>query len=105
MSYILYVAAFGATITAFLWLRDARIYYRTGFAGYRKAAYYGVLCSALATAGVACALASFELIGLGLVLAALYLQGRITRENVWRGSEPALDRMIGSAPLPKANKK
>jgi hypothetical protein len=42
MSYLTYVAVFGAAVTIFLWLRDARIFFRTGLAGYRKAAYWGV---------------------------------------------------------------
>jgi hypothetical protein len=45
-----------------------------------------------------------ELLGLGLILGALYLQGRIEREKVW-GSEGILERLLGSAPVSRANKK
>jgi len=41
-----------------------------------------------------------ELLGLGLILAALYLQGREDREKIW-GSEETLDRFLGKAPLQK----
>jgi len=46
----------------------------------------------------------FELLGLGLILGALYLQGRIEREKVW-GSEGMLQRFLGSVPIRRANKK
>jgi hypothetical protein len=45
-----------------------------------------------------------ELLGLGLVLAALFLQGKINREMVW-GNEGASERLFGSVPRQKANKK
>jgi hypothetical protein len=45
-----------------------------------------------------------ELLGLGLVLGALFLQGKINRDKVW-GNESALERLFGSAPRQKANKK
>ncbi|CVK32239.1 protein of unknown function [Methanoculleus bourgensis] len=38
MSYLAYVAGFGVAVAAFLWLRDLRIFYRTGLPGYRRAA-------------------------------------------------------------------
>jgi len=104
MTYLVYVAFFGAAAVIFLWLRDARIYYRTGLPGYRTAAYQGVVYGALAMFGVACGVFMLELLGLGLILAALYLQGRIEREKVW-GSETAFERFLGSAPIRRANKK
>jgi hypothetical protein len=104
MSYLAWIAGFGAAAVIFLWLRDARIFYRTGLPGYRKAAYQGVLFGALGTLGVACALADLELLGLGLILSALYLQGRITREKVWE-NESTFERLFGSAARPRANKK
>jgi hypothetical protein len=98
MTYLLYVAAFGAGAVFFLWLRDARIFFRTGLPGYRTAAYHGVLCGALALFGYFLALLSgIELAGLGVILLALYFQGRISREKIWTGSEPAFDRFFGSA--------
>ncbi len=106
MSYLIYVAMFGAGAVLFLWLRDARIYFRTGLPGYRKAAYHGVGYGALATLGGAFTLTmpGFELLGLGLILAAMYLQGRIVREKVW-GNEDTFTRFLGSVPRPRANKK
>jgi hypothetical protein len=106
MTYLIWVAMFGTAATLFLWLRDARIFFRTGLPGYRKAAYHGVLYSALATLGsmVALTMPAFELLGLGLILAALYLQGKIVREKVWK-EEGTLDRFLGSVPVHRANKK
>jgi len=107
MSYLVYVAYFGAAVVIFLWLRDARIFFRTGLAGYRKAAYWGVLYGALGTLGVIFTLAgeSVEILGLALILAALYLQGRMEREKIFTGKEPTLDRALGSAHVPRPDKK
>jgi hypothetical protein len=97
MTYFVFVAAFGAGTVFFLWLRDTRIYYRTGLHGYRIAAHRGVLYGALALLGFFLTLLSdIELLGLGLILAALYLQGQVAREKVWTGGEPALVRLFGS---------
>jgi hypothetical protein len=106
MTYLIWVALFGTAATLFLWLRDARIFFRTGLPGYRKAAYYGILYGALASLGsmVTLTMSAFELLGLGLILAALYLQGRIGREKVWK-DEGTLDRFLGSVPKRRANKK
>jgi hypothetical protein len=94
MSYLVYVAGFGVAVVVFLWLRDLRIYYRTGLAGYRTAAYQGVLLTALSLVGLFVTWAGLDLLGLGLVLAALFLQGRISRERVWH-SEGTLKRLLG----------
>lgn len=106
MTYLIWVALFGTAATLFLWLRDARIFFRTGLPGYRKAAYRGVLYGALASLGsmVALTMPAFELLGLGLILAALYLQGKIEREKVWK-DEGTLERFLGSVPRPRTNKK
>jgi hypothetical protein len=104
MTYLMYVALFGAATTFFLWLRDTRIFFRTGLAGYRKAAYHGVAYGALATLGVFFTIYMLELLGLGLILGALYLQGRSEREKVW-GSEGTLERFLGSVTTNRANKK
>jgi hypothetical protein len=98
MTYLVWVAGLGALVTYFLWLRDARILLRTHLPGYRKAAYHGVLYATLALVALNVALAWDEVIGLGLMLLALYLQGREKREKVFTGSEPALDRLLGKAP-------
>ncbi|MEI7434594.1 MAG: ABC transporter permease [Methanomicrobiales archaeon] len=102
MSYLLYVALFGAVAVIFLWLRDARIYYRTGLPGYRKAARYGVLYGALATLGFLIALlgSSAEVLGIGIVMAALFLRDRGTREKVWK-DESTAERFLGSVRLRK----
>ncbi|MDD1695387.1 MAG: ABC transporter permease [Methanoregula sp.] len=105
MSYLTYVAMFGAAATIFLWLRDARIFFRTGLPGYRKAAYWGVVYGAVATLGVSFTVYGQELLGLGLILGALYLQGRIEREKIWGKSEGMLQRFLGSVPISRANKK
>jgi hypothetical protein len=104
MTYLVYVALFGAAVVFFLWLRDARIFYRTGLPGYRKASYKGVLFGALAILGVAITMYSLELLGLGLILAALYLQGKEEREKIW-GSEDTFDRLFGKAPMGKGTRK
>ena len=104
MTYLSYIAMFGAAVTVFLWLRDARIFFRTGLPGYRKAAYHGVVYGAIATLGVVLAVSLLELLGLGVILGALYLQGRIVREKVW-GSEGTLQRLLGSVPINRTNKK
>jgi len=106
MTYLIFVAMFGTAATLFLWLRDARIFFRTALPGYRKAAYHGVLFGALASLGylVTLTMESFELLGLGLILAALYLQGKIGREKVWK-DEGTMERFFGSVPVHRANKK
>jgi hypothetical protein len=106
MTYLIWVAMFGTAAALFLWLRDARIFFRTGFPGYRTAAYYGVLYGALASLGlmVTLTMPAFELLGLGLILAALYLQGKVEREKVWN-DEGTLERFLGSVPQRRPNKK
>jgi hypothetical protein len=106
MTYLIWVAMFGTAAALFLWLRDARIFFRTGLPGYRTAAYYGVLYGALASLGlmVTLTMPAFEILGLGLILAAMYLQGKVEREKVWKDEE-TLDRFLGSVPKRRANKK
>ena len=104
MDYLVYIAVFGAAVTIFLWLRDARIFFRTGLPGYRKAAYQGVLFGALSSLGIFFAVYALDLLGLGLILAALYLQGRIVREKVWK-NEGTVERLTGAVPIRKANKR
>jgi len=104
MTYLAYVAIFGIVAVLFLWFRDARIFFRTGLSGYRKVAYGGVVYGAIAIFGGACAMFSLELLGLGLILAALYLRGRIAREKIW-SNEGAIERFIGNVPVQRANKK
>lgn len=99
MSYLVYVAVFGTVAVFYLWLRDARIFHRTGLAGYRKASYQGVIWGAAALFGLAVAMyTALEILGLGIILGALYLQGRVERENIWDG-ESTWERVLGSARL------
>ena len=98
---IFFVGLVGACAVSFLWLRDTRIFVRTGQPGYRKAAYQGVLITALSWFGCAlCGMLDVTLLylGIGLILLALYLQSRIKKEDVWVGNESAWKRLIGSAP-------
>jgi len=106
MSYLVYVAIFGAAAVIFLWLRDARIFYRTGLPLYRKSAYWGVLYGALAFLGLQIAwfVPDFEILGLGLILAALYLQTKREKEKIWK-NEDTLTRFLGSVPIHRTNKK
>lgn len=102
MSYLVYVAAFGALAVFFLWFRDARIFLRTGLPGFRKGAYQGVLFGALAILGIAFAVWSTErfpteILGLGVILGALYLQGRVPREKIWK-TESWWERLTGDVP-------
>ncbi|WP_319378557.1 ABC transporter permease [uncultured Methanocorpusculum sp.] len=101
LDQIVIIVAFGAASVSFLWLRDTRIFVRTGKEGYRKAAYHGVLYSALGWFGFALAgfgETTFMYLGVGCVLIALYLQSRLQKEDVWVGNESAWTRFIGSAP-------
>ncbi|WP_363318512.1 ABC transporter permease [Methanoregula sp.] len=106
MSYLVYIAAFGTAAVIFLWLRDARIFFRTGLPGYRKAAYWGVAYGALASLGfqIAWFMQDYEILGLGLILGAIYLQTNRKKEDIWKNEE-TLDRFLGSVPINRTNKK
>jgi hypothetical protein len=97
MSYLLYIAGLGLLAVFFLWFRDVRIFISTRLPGYRKGAYQGVLFTALASLGFFIALygEDGEIIGLGLILAGLYLQGRIRREKIFT-IESAWERLLGT---------
>jgi hypothetical protein len=97
MSYLVFVAGFGALVTYLLWFRDVRILLRTGLPGYRRAAYHGIVYATLALVALEVALRLDEILGLGLMLLALYLQGREKREKVFTGQESALDRLLGKS--------
>jgi hypothetical protein len=97
MSCLLFVAGFGVAVTYLFWFRDMRIFLRTGLPGYRAAAYRGVAYAALSLMAIDIAVIWDEVVGLGLILLALYLQGREKREKVFSGGEPALDRLLGKA--------
>jgi hypothetical protein len=106
MSYLIYVALFGIVSVVFLWLRDARIFFRTGLPGYRKSAYWGVAYGALASLGfqVAWFMPDYEILGLGLILGALYLQVNHKKEKIWNG-EKTLERFLGSVTRTRGNKR
>jgi hypothetical protein len=55
---------------------------------------------ALASVGVAIAFLGQPFLGIGLMLAALYLQGRDEREKVWT-SEGNLERFFGAVKTKK----
>ncbi|MDD1675181.1 MAG: ABC transporter permease [Methanomicrobiales archaeon] len=94
MTYLIGVAVFGIAAIFFLWIRDIRLFLTTTLPGYRKAAYRGVLFTTLATTGFFFAYYDDELIGLGIILGALYLQGRVEREKIWT-VESTWERFIG----------
>ncbi|MDE4907567.1 ABC transporter permease [Methanogenium marinum] len=98
-TYLLYVTIFGVIGVAFLWLRDARIFYRTGDQTYRKAAYMGVLFTAFASMGIYFAYQQAEFLGMGIVLIALYLQGRVERKKLFGPGTTATDRLLGTVPI------
>lgn len=101
MTYLVYISVFGLAAVVFLWARDMRIYYRTGLPGYRKAAIQGILWVALAIFAVWLTSVGYnwEVPGLGVVLLALYLQGKTQREKVFTGKEPAIIRALGQAEI------
>lgn len=101
VSYLFYIALFGSAVCMFLWLRDIRIYIRTGLAGYRRAARTGVLHTALATAGAGEILLfpSADILGVGIMLLGLWLQGQEKRETVFTKKQPVLERCLGKAPI------
>ncbi|MDO5844239.1 MAG: ABC transporter permease [Methanocorpusculum sp.] len=107
---IIIISIFGAACVSFLWLRDTRIFYRTGYEGYKKAMYRGVLYTALAWLGAAlCGLRetgtyTMMYIGIGCVLLALYLHSRVKKEDVWKGNESGWTRFSGQAPIRKERK-
>jgi hypothetical protein len=97
MTYLIYIADLGLLALFFLWFRDIRIFLFTRLPGYRKAAYQGVLFSTLGTLGYLIALlgADGEIIGLGVILAGLYLQGRVKREKIFT-NESTWERFFGT---------
>ena len=101
VSYLFYIALFGAAVCMFLWLRDIRIYTRTALPGYRSAARSGILHTALATAGAGEVLLfpSADILGVGIVLLGLYLQGKEKREKIFTTEQPVLERFLGKAPV------
>ena len=100
MTILFPISLFGTLVCIFLWLRDIRIWTRTGLPGYRKAAKEGVYHTALATAGTGIVWFwpdYMPILGTGVVLLALYLQGNEKREKIWT-KEPAITRFFGNAP-------
>jgi hypothetical protein len=83
----------------FLWLRDCRIYLRTGLLGYRKGAIYGIGCTALSIfgAGFVFLYPQLDLMGLACILIGLYIQGKVEREKVFT-NQKSWERFIGKTP-------
>lgn len=98
--YFFYIALFGLIVVMILWLRDCRIYLRTAFLGYRKAAIQGIGCTALSIfgAGVVYLYPGYDIFGLACVLIGLYIQGKGERENVFT-TQTSWDRFFGKAPI------
>ena len=98
--YFFYIALFGLLVVTILWLRDCRIYLRTALLGYRKAALYGVGCTALSIwgAGMVYLYPNYDILGLACVLIGLYIQGKVERENVFT-NEPSWERFFGKTPI------
>ena len=104
MDILFLVTCFGDAVVIFLWIRDLRIYGRTGQSLYRRAALRGVIWMALASAGIAAGFFGQLFLGIGLVLAALYLQGRDEREKIW-SDEGNLERFFGAVKTKKRKQK
>jgi len=96
------IAAFGFVSIIFLTLRDIRIYHRTRIESYRKGAMRGMVAGALAWVGMAVTAANPEnpLIGLTIVLVAIYLNGKGKREDVF-GDAPLIKRVLGETMVKK----
>ena len=95
MDYLVFIAGFGAAVTYLFWFRDVRIFLRTALPGYRAAAFHDVAYATLALVAVDVAIIWDPVVGLGLILLALWLQGREKREKVFSAGDPALDRLLG----------
>jgi hypothetical protein len=101
---ITYVIIFGAIVVSFLWLRDTRIYARTGLTRYRKVAYQGITLTTLGWVAVAIASlpdAVFLYLSCGLIFLVLCHQSRSPKEGIWKGNESAWKRFTGEAPRKK----
>jgi hypothetical protein len=104
-TYLLYVTIFGVIVVTYLWLRDARIFYRTGDQTYRRAAYMGVLFTALASMGLYFAYQEAEFLGLGIILIALYLQGKGKKTKLFGSHATATDRLLGTVSVKESKDK
>jgi hypothetical protein len=99
MDIYLYIALFGFAAIIFLTLRDIRIFHRTRIESYRKGAIRGMLAGALAWVGMVVTLGN-PLIGLTIVLVAIYLNGKGNREDVF-GNAPLIKRVLGETTIKK----
>ena len=102
---LFWISLFGVAVCIFLWIRDIRIWMRSGLPGYRKAAIKGIFEAPLATlgAGIVYFWPQTSILGAGIVLLALYLQGNEAREKVWT-TEPPVARFFGSVPIKKSKR-
>ena len=96
MNIYLYIALFGFAAIIFLTLRDIRIFHRTKIESYRKGAMRGMVAGVLAWVGMLVTAANPEnpLIGLTIVLVAVYINGKGKREDVF-GNAPLIKRILG----------
>jgi hypothetical protein len=99
MDILFWISLLGEGVCVFLWLRDIRIWIRTNYPGYKKAALDGVGYTAVATLGTGITYnwPEFSILGAGIVLLALYLQGKEKKEKIWK-NEPPIVRFFGSVP-------
>ena len=102
MNIYLYIALFGFAAIIFLTLRDIRIFHRTKIESYRKGAMRGMVAGALAWVGMGVTATNPEnpLIGLTIVLVAIYLNGKGKREDVF-GNAPLIKRVFGETSVKK----
>lgn len=102
MNIYIYIALFGFVSIIFLTLRDIRIYHRTKLESYRKGALRGMVAGALAWIGliVTAANPTNPVIGLTIILVAIYINGKGKREDVF-GDAPLLKRLLGETKFKK----
>ncbi|MGB8216510.1 MAG: hypothetical protein WCE94_04335 [Candidatus Methanoperedens sp.] len=102
MNFYLYIALFGFAAIIFLTLRDIRIFHRTKIESYRKGALRGMIAGALAWVGLVVTAANpgNPVIGLTIMLVAIYLNGKGNREDVF-GNAPMIKRVLGETTIKK----
>ncbi len=96
-----YIAVLAYFVILFLTLRDIRIYRRTRFDSYRKGAVKGIIASTLSLIGILFTTIPVNVgmsIGMLLVLMALFLNQKGTRENVFEDAR-AIDRFLGKTDI------
>ncbi|MCZ7381755.1 MAG: hypothetical protein O8C64_09355 [Candidatus Methanoperedens sp.] len=102
MDIYLYIALFGFATIIFLTLRDIRIFRRTKIESYRKGALRGMIAGGLAWIGLVVTAANpgNPVIGLTIMLVAIYFNGKGNREDVF-GNAPLAKRVLGETTIKK----